>query len=140
MHYDKILLSINCGGDEKEVVDEAFRLKSFFNSRLSILSINDPGAGKAHMMMDTLPRVTKEDIVNELKKFGYEHQIDEVEIITRDGKSYVDMIAKATKDFDLLIMGHHPKNRLMAFLTDSTDENVADRTECPILLVPIENK
>lgn len=140
MHYNRMLLSIDCSGDEKDAVDEAFRLKSIFQSSLSVLAINDPGAGKAHMMMDTLPRVTKDDIVSELRNFGYAAQIDEVEIITLDDESYAAAIARASKDFDLLIMGHHPKNRVLAFLKDSTDERVADRIDCPMLLVPLKSK
>lgn len=140
MHYNRMLLSIDCSGDEKEAVDEAFRLKSIFQSSLSVLAINDPGAGKAHMMMDTLPRVTKDDIVSELRNFGYAAQIDEVEIITLDDESYAAAIARASKDFDLLIMGHHPKNRVLAMLKDSTDEQVADRIDCPMLLVPLKSK
>ena len=140
MHYNRMLLSIDCSGDEKEAVDEAFRLKSIFQSSLSVLAINDPGAGKAHMMMDTLPRVTHDDIVSELRNFGYGGQIDEVEIITLDSESYAAAIAQASKDFDLLIMGHHPKNRVLAMLKDSTDEQVADRIDCPMLLVPLKAK
>ena len=43
----------------------------------------------------------------------------------------------ATKGFDLLMMGHHPKSRILAFLKDTTDELVTDRIDCPIMLVPL---
>jgi nucleotide-binding universal stress UspA family protein len=138
MHYKNILLSLNCRDDEKRVVDEAMRLTSFFAANLSIVHINDPGAGKAHMMMGTLPRVRKRDIVDQFQKFGYGENATKLKIILIDSETYAKAIARVTKNFDLLIMGHHPKSRILAFLKDSTDERVADRINCPIMLVPLK--
>jgi len=138
MHYKKILMSLNCREDEKNVVDEAMRLTSFFDATLSVVHINDPGAGKAHMLMDTLPRVSENDILNQFHKFGYGEKAEKIKIILIDSETYAEAIARVTKEFDLLIMGHHPKSRILAFLKDSTDEHVADRVNCPILLVPLK--
>ena len=138
MSYKNMLLSLNCRDDEKGVLDEAMRLKSFFGADLSVVHINDPGAGKAHMMMDTLPRVGESDIVKQFQRFGYGEEISEIKIILIDSETYASAIARVTKDFDLLIMGHHPKSRLLAFLKDSTDELAADRIDCPIMLVPLK--
>ena len=138
MLYKNILLSLNCRDDEKRVVDEAMRLKSFLEVRLSVVHINDPGAGKAHMMMDALPRISESDIENQFQKFGYGEEINKIKIILIDSETYAKAIAGVTKDFDLLIMGHHPKSRILAFLKDSIDERVADRIHCPVMLVPLE--
>lgn len=138
MHYKNILLSLNCRNDEKRVLDEAMRLKSFFGANLSVVHINDPGAGKPHMLMDTLPRVRERDIVDQFQRFGYAEEINKIKIILIDSETYAKAIAGVTKDFDLLIMGHHPKSRILAFLKDSTDERVADRINCPIMLVPLK--
>jgi len=137
MRYKNILLSLNGRNDEQRVVDEAMRLTSFFGATLSVVHINDPGAGKAHMLMDTLPRVSERDIVNQFQKFGYGEKVEKIKIILIDSETYAKAIARVTKDFDLLIMGHHPKSRILAFLEDSTDERVADRIHCPIMLVPL---
>lgn len=137
MHYRKILLSINGNVDEKRAIDEAIFLESFFDARLSIVVINDPGAGKAHMLMDTLPRVSRNDIRGQLHEFGYHDKAEDIEILLIESESYAEAIAHVSKDFDLLIMGHHPKNPIVAFFKDSTDERVADRIDCPILLVPL---
>ena len=139
MHYQRILLSMNCSGDEKSVVDEVMQLKSFFKSKLAITAVNDPGAGKAHMLMDTLPKVTKADILNRLQAYGYGEEAKDVEIIIEKSESYAQTIARSTREFDLLVMGHHRKNRLLAFIKDSVDEQVADRIDCPVLLVPLKN-
>ena len=137
MHYNKILLSLNGAVDEKKVIDEAIFLESFFKARLSIVVINDPAAGKAHMLMDTLPRVDREDVQALLHQLGYHDQAEATEIILLESESPVQAIARMSDDFDLLVMGHHAKNRLVAFLKDSTDERVADRIDCPVLLVPL---
>jgi hypothetical protein len=68
MYYKNILLSLNYRDDEKRVLDEVMRLKSFFRANLSVVHINDPGAGKPHMLMDTLPRVRKRDIEDQFQK------------------------------------------------------------------------
>jgi nucleotide-binding universal stress UspA family protein len=135
--YKNILLSLNGRNDEQRVIDEVMRLTSFFGATLSVVHINDPGAGKAHMLMDTLPRVSERDIVDQFQKFGYGEKVEKIKIILIDSETYAKAIARVTKDFDLLIMGHHPKSRILAFLKDSTDERVADRIQCPIMLVPL---
>jgi nucleotide-binding universal stress UspA family protein len=136
MLYKNILLSLNCRDDEKRVIDEAMGLKSFFGAKLSVVHINDPGAGKPRMLMDTLPRVRERDIINQFLRFGYGEEISKIILI--DSETYAKAIAGVTKDFDLLIMGHHPKSRILAFLKDSTDERVADRINCPIMMVPLK--
>ena len=137
MPYHNILLSLNGKDEEKRVIDEAMQLKSFFKAELSIVHINDPGAGKAHMLMDTLPRTSEEDIRKQLNQFGYADEAQKIRIILNDSETYANAISRVTKDYDLLIMGHHPKSRLLAHLKDSIDEKVADRIDCPILLVPL---
>lgn len=139
MPYKKILLSLNCSDDERRAVDEAIRLKDFCGATLSVVHINDPAAGKAHMLMDTLPRVEKEDILNLFQKFGYGQEGKYIDILFSDSEDDVKAIARTSKDFDLLVMGHHPKSRIVAALKDSTDERVADRIVCPIMLVPLDS-
>jgi nucleotide-binding universal stress UspA family protein len=138
MDYKNIVLSLNCSDDEKRAIDEAMRLKSFLGANLSVVHINDPGAGKAHMLMDTLPRINENDIVNQFQKFGYGEEAKKIKIILIDSETYAKAIAGVTKEFDLLIMGHHPKNPILAFLKDSTDERVADKINCPVMLVPLK--
>ena len=65
MHYKNMHPSLNFRDDEKRVLDEAIRLKSYLGANLSVVHINDPGAGKPHMLMDTLPMVRKRDIVDQ---------------------------------------------------------------------------
>ena len=89
------------------------------------------------MMMDTLPKVTADDMIAMFEKAGFGSQVKEIEFRLIDDESYANAIATATREADLLILGHHPKNILMAHLTDGTDERVADLMQCPVLLVPL---
>ena len=79
MHYQKILLSLTGEADERSVVDEAMKLQSFFDATLSIVVVNDPGAGKSHMMMAGLPRIEESDIREQLRRFGYGDRMDDLQ-------------------------------------------------------------
>ncbi len=65
----KILIALECT-DENNVIEEAIRLAETLNADLSAFHVNDPAAGKAHMMMDTLPLVSEADIREQFRKAG----------------------------------------------------------------------
>ncbi len=127
---------MECTADENNVINEAIRLAETLNADLSAFHVNDPAAGKAHMMMDTLPLVSEEDIREQFRKAGYEKEANEIKITLTESDSYAKEIAKATENIDLLVIGHHPKNAFLAALIDSVDERVADLVSCPVLVVP----
>lgn len=137
MPYKNILLSLAFKEEEDTVIREAIRLKTNLDAQLAVFHINDPGAGKAHMMMDGLPLVTEEDIRSRFRKLGYKKEADEIDVIVKEGESYPSEIAAATNDADLLVIGHKKKNSFLAFLIDSTDERVSDLVSCPVLVVPM---
>jgi len=136
MPYKKILIALECTADENNVINEAIRLAGTLNADLFVFHVNDPAAGKAHMMMDTLPLVSEEDIREQFRKAGYEKEGNEIKITLTESESYAQEIAKATEDVDLLVIGHHSKNAFLAALIDSVDERVADLVSCPVLMVP----
>lgn len=137
MLYQKIFLSLAGKDGEDKAIEEAMRIVSALNARLTVVHINDPAAGKTHMMMDTLPKVTVDEMIEMFVKVGYSDQLHEIEFRLVEDESYAKAIATATREADLLILGHHPKNAIMAHLTDGTDERVADLMQCPVLLVPL---
>ncbi len=130
---------MECTDDENNVIEEAIRLAGTLNADLSAFHVNDPAAGKAHMMMDSLPLVSEEDIQEQFRKAGYEKEATEIKITIAESESYAKEIAKATEDIDLLVIGHHSKNAFLAALIDSVDERVADLVSCPVLMVPKSN-
>lgn len=134
MPYKKILVALEVKDAEKKVVEEALKLSTALHSSLSFIHINDPGAGKMHMMMDTLKRVNKNDLQNFVSQLGVPQDVIN-SCIVLDSSNYPKAIAEATNGFDLLIIGHQKRNSFLAALTDSTDERVLNLVNCPILLV-----
>ncbi|TNE73999.1 universal stress protein [bacterium] len=136
MPYKKILVALAGKEDESSVYAEALKLADVFGATLSFIHVNDPGAGKAHMMMDSLKRVTDDDIKASIANNNIPaEKVDQVLVL--DSANYPKTIAQSSNSFDLLIIGHHNKNSFLAALTDSTDEKVSDMVSCPILLVSI---
>jgi nucleotide-binding universal stress UspA family protein len=137
MLYKKIFLSLSGKKDEGKAIQECMRVVSALKADLTVIHVNDPSAGYAHMMMDTLPRTTIDEMKEMFAEAGFGDRTDRIEFRQVDDESYAAAIADASRKADLLIMGHHSKNLLMAHLKDGTDERVADLIQCPVLLVPL---
>ncbi|MBN1551395.1 universal stress protein [bacterium] len=137
MLYKKITLSLEGQADETKLIVETMKIISALKSTLTVIHVNDPDAGKASMMMDTLPRITRQDLIEMFHRSGFDNQIDDILFKTVDDQSYTDAIAELTENADLLIMGHHQRNKFMSVLLTSTDEFVSDQVKCPILLLPL---
>ena len=86
--------------------------------------------------MGGLPRKTEDDLRSQFRNLGYEKEAGEINVMIVEGENYPKEIAKASKDVDLLVLGHFHKNRLLAAFIDSVDERVTDLASCPILIVP----
>lgn len=136
MHYKNILLALEGKQDESKVIKEAVELSEAMDASLSVIHVNDPAAGKPHMMMDAPKAVHEDDIRNQIRDAGYSDQTEKVNIKILEGEHYPDKIAEATKNHDLLVLGHSHKNKFLAALIDSIDERVADIADCPVLIVP----
>lgn len=136
MLYNKILISLDNLEDEKNVIGEAMRVVKALDAELIALHVNDPGAGKPHMMMGSLPLVEEKDIREAFKNLGYTDMADKMSVIIKESEDYPKEIAEASIDADLLIIGHRHKSQILAFLSDSIDEQVSDLIHCPMLVVP----
>lgn len=137
MPYQNIFLALAGKEEENKVIREAMRLKKEFKAELTVFHVNDVGAGKAHMTMVSVPLHKEEDVRGWISNAGFKQEAAEVKIIVKESGHYAEEIAKVTKPADLLIIGHHHKNRFLAAIMDSTDEHVADLVSCPVLLVPM---
>ncbi|MEJ2661455.1 MAG: universal stress protein [Desulfobacteraceae bacterium] len=137
MLYKKIFMSLSGKEDESKAIQECMRIVSALKADLTVIHVNDPAAGYAHMMMDTLPKTTIDEMKEMFAKAGFGNQVNEIGFRLIRDESYAKAIAAATREADLLIMGHHSKNLLMAHLKDGIDERVADLIHCPVLLVPL---
>ena len=138
MAYQKIFLALAGKKEEKKVIKEAMRLKKEFKAELTVFHVNDAGAGKVHATMVEVPLHKEEDVRGWIIDAGFKKEAGQVKIIIKESGHYAEEIAKATKPADLLVIGHHHKNRFLAALMDSTDEHVADLVSCPVLLVSMK--
>ena len=136
MPYKTILISLEGKEEENSVIHEAVRVASNLDAELMVIHVNDPGAGKVHMVMGLLQLKTEDDLRNQFRTLGYETIADKIKIMIVEGTNYPKEIAKASENADLLVTGHHHKNRLFAALIDSIDERVSDLVSCPMLIVP----
>lgn len=137
MLFKNIFLSLAGQEDESWLIAESMRIVSALEANLTVIHINDPNAGMGHMMPDTYPKITREEMVNEFIKAGFGSFVDKITFRLLEGKPFSRAIAKGTRDADLLIMGHHQRNALKGLLLHGTDEKVADQIQCPVLLVPV---
>jgi nucleotide-binding universal stress UspA family protein len=137
MAYQKILLALEGKEEEKKVIKEAMRLKKEFKAELTVFHVNDVGAGKVHATMVEVPLHKEEDVRGWISDAGFKKEAEQVKITIKESGHSAEEIAKATKPADLLIIGHHHKNRFLAAIIDSVDEHVADLVCCPVLLVPM---
>lgn len=142
MPYTKIAVALACKPDEQPVIDEAIRLAQALGASLSVVHVNDPLEGKISMMMDTMgPKETKEDLRKQLREAGYADVANTVDVRILTGEDFAEAIVEATRDIDLLVVGHRKMGWLRSRMTDSIDENIANLVECPVLIVdkrPVE--
>ncbi len=138
MPYKKILIALEGIEKETAIVNEAVKIADALGSELSAFHINDPAAGKAHMMMDGLPLVEEKDLRELIEKAGQPELAKNIAISIVESDEYANSIAEAAKGYDMLIIGHKSKSQIKAVITDSVDERVSDLVSCPILVVTID--
>ncbi|MDP6261736.1 MAG: universal stress protein, partial [Candidatus Marinimicrobia bacterium] len=92
-------------------------------------------AGEMSMMMDSPKKVTDEMIRDQIKDYGYESILGELEIIITENESVSKAIEQHSKDFDLLIVGHRKMSEFKSHFMDSIDEGIANLVPCPVLVV-----
>ena len=111
MLYKEILIALECTDEQNNVINEAIRLAETLNADLSAFHVNDPAAGKAHMMMDTLPLVSEEDIREQFRKAGYEKEANEIKITLTESESYAKESLKQPKISTCWSLAITPKMR-----------------------------
>ncbi|HJL77733.1 MAG TPA: universal stress protein [Candidatus Marinimicrobia bacterium] len=133
--YKKIMVSLIGDGSEQPVVDQAYHLANKLGARLTAIHVNDLHAGEMSMMMDSPKKVTDEMIRDQIKDYGYESILGELEIIITENESVSKAIEQHSKDFDLLIVGHRKMSEFKSHFMDSIDEGIANLVPCPVLVV-----
>lgn len=136
MPYTNIAVALACKPDEGPVIDEAVRLSQALGAHLVAVHVNDPLEGKISMMMEYAgPKETVEDVRQQFRAAGYEDLANTVDVHILTGADFGEAIAEATAGMDLLVLGHRKMGRVRSMISDSTDENIANLVECPVLVV-----
>jgi len=136
MSYKKIMLALCCRGDETAVIKEAAYLSKIHNAELLVIHINEPHAGDMSMMMDNPEKkINIEDIKNLFNKAGFKGLVKTENILIISHASVQNSIIEASREADLLVIGHRRANFFKQNLFDSIDEGIVNHAECPILVV-----
>lgn len=136
MYFKEILLALSGKDDESNVISTAIKLTRQLDTKLSVIHVRDPRAGKPHMLMETLPLIEEKDIREDFEDAGYKEEGESVPVDILEGESYQEEISKATAEADLLIIGHSHKSRFLQALSNTLDEKIANTAKCPVVVVP----
>lgn len=140
MPYKSITVALAGKENEASVIRETIRLARIAEAELTVLHVNDPHAGEHSMMMHSEPLVTEQDLRTQLRDLGFETEAETVRVIIITGSSYPKEIARATRDADLLVIGHRQKDTFLHALIHSVDKHIVDLVNCPILILPREQE
>lgn len=139
--YKKVVVALGGKLVDPAVIHEAVRIATLTNAKLIAVHIRYPSAGKPTMMMDPLPAFGEEDIRELFRKRGYSELADKITVRFFDGANSAKVLARVTKEVDLLILGHVQRNRIVQAITGPPPNiQLMDVVECPVLLVPDTRK
>ena len=133
--YQNIMVALVGDGNEQPVVEQAVLLAEHFQSKLSAIHVNDLHAGGMSMMMDSPKKITADMIRNQMKDFGFERILEELDIIITKGENIAKSIEPHCQGIDMLILGHRKMSDFKASITDSVDEGITNLVACPVLVV-----
>ena len=133
--YQNIMVALVGDGNEQPVVEQAVLLAEQFQSKLSAIHVNDLHAGGMSMMMDSPKKITADMIRDQMKDFGFERILEELDIIITKGENIAESIEPHCQGIDMLILGHRKMSDFKASITDSVDEGITNLVACPVLVV-----
>jgi nucleotide-binding universal stress UspA family protein len=133
--YQNIMVALVGDGSEQPVVEQAVLLAEQFQSKLSAIHVNDLHAGGMSMMMDSPKKITADMIRDQMKDFGFERILEELDIIITKGENIAKSIEPHCQGIDMLILGHRKMSDFKANITDSVDEGITNLVACPVLVV-----
>jgi len=127
------MVALVARGDERAVIKQAVLYREKFNAHLIAMHINQPALSQPKGAIDS--KVTKMDIQGRFIEYGYEHIVEDVEIIIEYGESISKIINKYADDIDLVILGHRKQTTFTSQIMDSIDEGISNLVSCPVLVV-----
>ena len=129
----RIMVALVARGDERSVIKQAVLYTEKFNAQLMAIHVNQPALSQPKGAIDS--KVTEMDIQGRFIEYGYEHIVEDVEIIIEYGESISKTINKYADDIDLVILGHRKQTTFKSRIMDSIDEGISNLVSCPVLVV-----
>jgi nucleotide-binding universal stress UspA family protein len=129
----RIMVALVAHGDEKPVIEQAVLLANKFEAQLIAIHVHQPVLSQPKG--DSELNVTEEIIRNRFTEYGFEQNINDLEIIITKGENIPEKIQQHSNDIDMLVVGHKKMGRFMARITDSIDEDITNLITCPVLVV-----
>ena len=127
------MVALVARGDERAVIKQAVLYREKFNAQLIAMHNNQPALSQPKGAIDS--KVTEMDIQGRFIEYGYEHIVEDVEIIIEYGESISKIINKYADDIDLVIIGHRKQTTFKSQIMDSVDEGISNLVSCPVLVV-----
>ena len=129
----RIMVALVAHGDEKPVIEQAVLLANKLEAQLIAIHVHQPVLSQPKG--DSELNVTEEIIRNRFTEYGFEQNINDLEIIITKGENIPEKIQQHSNDIDMLVVGHKKMGRFMARITDSIDEDITNLITCPVLVV-----
>ena len=129
----RIMVALVARGDERSVIKQAVLYTEKFNAQLMAIHVNQPALSQPKGAIDS--KVTEMDIQGRFIEYGYEHIVEDIEIIIEYGESISKTINKYADDIDLVILGHRKQTTFKSRIMDSIDEGISNLVSCPVLVV-----
>ena len=129
----RIMVALVARGDERSIIKQAVLYTEKFNAQLIAIHVNQPALSQPKGAIDA--KVNETDIQDRFIKYGYEHIVEDIEIIIEYGESISKTINKYADDIDLVILGHRKQTTFKSRIMDSIDEGISNLVSCPVLVV-----
>ena len=129
----RIMVALVARGDERSVIKQAVLYTEKFNAQLIAIHVNQPALSQPKGAIDS--KVNEMDIQGRFIEYGYEHIVEDIEIIIEYGESISKTINKYADDIDLVILGHRKQTTFKSQIMDSIDEGISNLVSCPVLVV-----
>jgi len=129
----RIMVALVARGDERSIIKQAVLYTEKFNAQLIAIHVNQPALSQPKGAIDS--KVTEMDIQGRFIEYGYEHIVEDIEIIIEYGESISKTINKYADDIDLVILGHRKQTTFKSRIMDSIDEGISNLVSCPVLVV-----
>ena len=136
MEYKKIMIAFEEHDQDNKVLSAAIDVAQRYNAELTLLHINERGAGYPSPVDGHIEhRYTEEELSEVVTKVNTKNY--PVTILLAKASGVGDAVIEHSKACDLLVLGHRHMSFLAASTSDSMDEEIVNQLQCHALIIPI---